>query len=100
MPKTITQVEIARFKELSAKSAKIHEELDPLEDSIIERLVAHARIAGGKHKIFLQIDEKRTVAWKEKAMLFAKRLGLDPEEWAKKMLARAEKRKSYQLKAD
>ena len=95
----ITQEEIARFKELQSRADLIHEQLDPLKESLIVRLVARARIASGKHKIFLQVRERRNVAWKEKAMNFAKKMGLDPEKWAKRMVALAKKQKSHDLKA-
>ena len=98
--KKIEQKEIERVLTLRKKLAEIREELDPLEDSIVERLVKHARISAGKHMAFLQVRERRVVAWKEKAQQLAKRLGWDPEKWAEKMLARARKEKSWDLKVE
>jgi hypothetical protein len=97
--KYIEQKEIARLIELRAKREKIDEELVPLEESIQDRLLNKARCAKGKHLVFLQVRERRNVPWKEKAMQFAKKLGLDPEKWAKRTLDHTKPSISYDLNA-
>lgn len=87
----ITQAEIVSLLTLQAQVNRLNEQAKAAESSIKARLQAGAAVEDGAHVARLKQSSRASVAWKEKAIELAERLGMKGETWAQNVLSHTAK---------
>ncbi len=96
----VSQRELIDLIEASNVLSALTQRVDSLESDIKARLEKGASIEPGVHTAELKEGFRRSVAWKEVVIRFAKRLKLDGERYCDKLLARTKPSRSVSLVVD
>lgn len=93
----ISQAEIVGLLTLQAQINRLKERAAADEKSIMTRLQAGASVEEGAHVARLKDSFRASVAWKEKAIDLAGRLGMNGSAWAENVLKHTAKTRSVSL---
>lgn len=87
----ITQAEIVSLLNLQAQINRLKERAAEDEKSIMLRLQTGAGVEEGAHVARIKESSRAAVAWKDKAIDLAIRLGMDGKAWAANVLSHTAK---------
>jgi hypothetical protein len=93
----ITQAEIFDLLNLRAKLNRLAEQVATAEQSIKTRLESGAVVEEGAHVARIEERFRANVAWKEKAIDLAERLGMGGAAWAQNVLTHTTKTRTVSL---
>ena len=93
-PEPISQNEIALLLSLRGRLLQLEEQVESAEKSIRERLERGAVVEPGDHIARIEEHFRANIAWKEKAIDLAERLGLNGQAWAQQVLSHTTKARS------
>ncbi len=93
----ITQNEIAMLLSLRGRLHQLTSQVEAAEQSIRTRLEHGAAVEEGDHIAELKESYRASVAWKEKAIDLAERLGLNGQAWAQNVLTHTTKNRIVSL---
>jgi hypothetical protein len=96
-PETITQNELSMLLSLRGRLHQLAAQVEAAEQSVKERLEHGATVEEGDHLAELKESYRASVAWKDKAIDLADRLGLSGEVWAKNVLTHTAKNRIVSL---
>ncbi len=94
---TITQAELTLLLSLRNRLRQIEEHVAEAEQSVRVRLEAGAPVEPGDHVARLEEHFRASIAWKEKAIDLAERLGLNGRAWAQNVLSHTTKTRTVNL---
>lgn len=87
----ISQAEIVALLTLQAQINRLKERAAADEKSIMDRLQSGALVEEGAHVARIKEGSRANVAWKDKAIDLASRLGMDGKAWAQNVLSHTAK---------
>ena len=93
----ISQTEIVSLLDLHAQANRLAEQIEVAESSIRARLESGAAVEQGSHIARLKETFRASVAWKDKAIDLAGRLGMDGAAWAQNVLSHTTKTRTVSL---
>lgn len=93
----VTQGELTMLLSLRGRLHQLAAQVESAEQSIRMRLEHGAPIEEGDHTAELKEHFRASVAWKEKAIELAERLGLNGLAWAQQVLSHTGKTRSVSL---
>jgi len=93
----ITQTELALFISLRGRLHQLETQVEAAEASIRQRLEQRGVVEEGDHSAELKEHFRANVAWKEKAIDLAERLGLNGQAWAQNVLTHTTKTRTISL---
>ncbi len=96
-PDTITQEELALLLSLRGRFEQLRAALEAEEQSLKARLEAGVSVEPGDHVARLEEHFRASVAWKDKAIDLAERLGLNGRAWAQNVLSHTTKTRTISL---
>lgn len=96
-PEPISQIELQMLLSLRGRLHQIAAQLETSEQSIKDRLSHGAVVEEGDHVAELKENFRASVAWKEKAIDLAERLGLNGAAWAQNVLTHTTKTRTVSL---
>ncbi len=94
---TITQLELAALLSLRGRLLQLEQQVEAEEQSVKARLEAGAPVEPGDHTARLEKHFRASIAWKEKAIDLAERLGLNGQAWAQNVLTHTAKTPTVSL---
>ncbi len=96
-PQRITQAELDSLLNLRGRFQQLEEQLAATEAELKARLETGAAVESGDHLARLDEHFRASVAWKDKAIDLADRLGLNGQAWAQNVLAHTAKTRTVSL---
>jgi hypothetical protein len=93
----ITQDELTLLLSLRSRLHQLEEQVETAEKSIRTRLEAEVSVQPGDHIAKLAEHFRASVAWKDKAIDLAERLGLNGPAWAQNVLTHTSKTRTVSL---
>jgi hypothetical protein len=97
IPERITQQEIVLLLSARNRLRQLSEQIEATEQAIKTRLEAGAAVESGEHVARLEEHFRASIAWKEKAIDLAERLGLNGQAWAQNVLTHTAKTRTVSL---
>jgi hypothetical protein len=97
---TITQTELAMLISLRGRLYQLETAVQNAEQSIRQRLEQGVSVEEGDHVAELKETHRANIAWKEKAIDLAERLGLNGPAWAANVLAHTTKTRTVSLNVE
>ena len=96
-PETITQTELAMLLSLRGRLHQLESQVETAEASVRQRLERGVSVEDGDHIAELKEQFRANIAWKEKAIDLAGRLGLNGPAWAQNVLTHTTKTRTVSL---
>ncbi len=93
----ITQLELAALLSLRGRLHQLQDQVEQAEQSVKTRLEAGVPVESGDHVAQLETHLRASIAWKEKAIDLAGRLGLNGQAWAQNVLKHTAKTRTVSL---
>ena len=93
----VSQFELAAILALRLRSEQLSTEIKKAEDTLIARLRAGAVIESGDYEAEVRRSLRRTPSWKGVTKRLARRLGLDPDVYVSRVIARTRPSESFSL---
>ena len=93
----ITQDELILLLSLRGRLQQLEEQVESAEASIRVRLEAGGAVESGDHIARLEERFRTSIAWKDKAIDLAERLGLNGPAWAENVLKHTTKTRTVGL---
>lgn len=96
-PEVISQTEIAMLISLRGRLHQLAAQAEAAEQSIKDRLARGVSVEEGDHVAELKEQFRASIAWKDKAIELAERLGLNGSAWAQNVLTHTTKTRTVSL---
>jgi hypothetical protein len=96
-PEPITQDELVLLLSLRGRLHQLEEQVETAEKFLRARLEAGVSVETGDHVAKLDEHFRASVAWKDKAIDLAERLGLNGPAWAQNVLTHTAKTRTVSL---
>ncbi len=96
-PEIISQNEVAILLSMRGRLHQLADQVEATEKSLRARLEMGAPVEEGDHVAQLNEHFRASVAWKEKAIDLAERLGLNGPAWAQNVLTHTTKNRIVSL---
>ena len=93
----ITQDELAILLSLRGRLHQLAAQVEAAEQSIKARLELGTAVEDGDHTVRLEEHFRANIAWKEKAIDLAERLGLNAQAWAQNVLSHTTRTRTVSL---
>jgi hypothetical protein len=93
----VSQDELAQFLAARKTLDKLQQHVDGLEASLLSRLRSGAAVEDGEHVAEVARSIRRSPSWKNVTKRLAKRLGIDPDSFCSRVIARTKPSESFSL---
>jgi hypothetical protein len=94
----ISQDELSEFVAAQKTLSKLQQHVDTLQFSLLARLRSGAAVEDGEHTAEVARSVRRSQSWKNVTRRLAKRLGIDPDAFCSRVIARTKPSESFAIK--
>ena len=93
----ISQEELSEFVAAQKTLDKLQVHVDELRSSLLARLRSGAAVEDGEHSAEVARSVRRSPSWKNVTRRLAKRLGIDPDAFCSRVIARTKPSESFSI---
>jgi hypothetical protein len=93
----ISQEELSDFVAAQKTLEKLQAHVDGLRSSLLTRLRAGVTVEDGEHTAEVARSVRRSPSWKSVTRRLAKRLGIDPDAFCSRVIARTQPSESFSV---